>query len=326
MTSAAVGVVLVEGAHADGATVDHNGFDVVGKDVVGEYGAPAQVIAAILGTRERMREAGYRLASVGVAVDDEADAGVLHRMLAQRRVGDVMLVSPLLAAVALVWATSNVTGYACTGLVFVEPQAATLAVVDSAAASIVELEHRRLSNDDDTAVAELAALTAGAERLESRPEGMFVVGSGVDVARIAPVLASATSLPVNAPRGQELALARGAALASAHASLFAATAPSTAWTQDSSPASRLPLHDSRLLDFRASEVRRRHKPLLVAGSAMAVLFVVGVGSLVIAVAPANPAAGVPPRAQIAGAPPPPPLPPVLRQFALLELLGDHHGG
>lgn len=338
MTSAAVGVVVVEGEHADGATVDHQVFDV---DRAG--GAPDQVIAALLGTRKSAREAGYRVTSVGIAVSDEAEVAVLRHALAEHQIDNVMLVSPFLAAVALVQATSNVTHYARTGLLFVEPENAALAVVDSADGSITDIQHRRLSRDDDAAVAELTGLVAAAEGLQSGPEGVFAVGAGVDVAMIKPALAEMTSLPFSAPQHQDVALARGAALASADAPLFVSSTSGMAWAQDSGGSNRSPVADSRLLDFNVNEIEQAHKPFMLVGSVLAALFIVGVGSLVIAlalsmrstaadrpsaggniIAPAHSAA--PPRVQVPGPPSPPSMPPVLRQFALRGLLDGRHGG
>lgn len=66
-------------------------------------------------------------------------------------------------------------------------------------------------------MAQLTALAAGADGLESRPQGLFVVGAGVDVGMIKPELDAATSLAVSVPGEPETALAPGAELASAHA-------------------------------------------------------------------------------------------------------------
>jgi hypothetical protein len=60
--------------------------------------------------------------------------------------------------------------------------------------------------------------------MKVRPDGVFLVGSGVDIPSIKPTLEAATSLSVTAPEEPEMALARGAALASANAQLGA---PST---------------------------------------------------------------------------------------------------
>jgi putative ABC transport system ATP-binding protein len=72
------------------------------------------------------------------------------------------------------------------------------------------VRQRFLPEDDDAAVAGLVEMVKGAEEMEPRPEGVLVVGAGVDVPLILPALEAATSLPVSAERPQR-ALARGAA-------------------------------------------------------------------------------------------------------------------
>jgi hypothetical protein len=59
-----------------------------------------------------------------------------------------------------------------------------------------------------------------------------VVGSGVDIPLIKPALEDATSLPLSVPDHPETALARGAALASANAPLFASSTAALAYALD----------------------------------------------------------------------------------------------
>ncbi|WP_024443369.1 hypothetical protein [Mycobacterium sp. UM_WGJ] len=224
----AVRMVLVEGEHADGVTVEHDDFDVVD----GAQTAPERVVSAILGTREGAREGGYELSSTGVTWSNPAEANALREALAGRKVENVMLVSAFLAAAALAQSVGSATRYARTALLFVEPEAATLAVVNSDDGSITEIHRQPLSNDDESAVGEITELAAGAQRLESNPDGLFVVGSGVNVAMIKPELDKATQLPVSVPEEPHMALARGAALASAHAPLFSSSTRAQAWAQD----------------------------------------------------------------------------------------------
>jgi uncharacterized membrane protein YgcG len=61
---------------------------------------------------------------------------------------------------------------------------------------------------------------------------LLVVGSGVDVPLITPALEAATSLPVSVPERPDMALARGAALASANAPLFASSTAALAYALD----------------------------------------------------------------------------------------------
>lgn len=216
MTPTTVRMVLVEGENADGVTVDHDVFAIP----AGES-APAQVVAAILGTRESAVEGGHHLLSVGVTWRDHASAKELREALKDHGIDDVMLVSELHSAGALATAAGGAMGYQRTGLMFLERDTATLSVVDNADGAIVKVERRELHIAD--AVAELGTMLRELEDLKSSPDGVFVVGAGVDVAAIKTELESATKLAVVAPGEPALALARGAALASTQAPLFEAT-------------------------------------------------------------------------------------------------------
>src|SRR5258705_931569 len=190
MAPTAVRMVLVEGQNGDGATIDEDNFDVT-PDSEATLAAD-QVISAILGTREGAAEGGYQLTSTGVTFTDPIEAAALRDALAAHKIENVMLVSAFLAAAALAQAVGNETNYAQTALLFIEPDTATLAVVDSADGSIAEVHRQALPDDDDAAVAQLATLVSGAEAVETRPDAVFVVGSGIDVPLIKPVLEAAT--------------------------------------------------------------------------------------------------------------------------------------
>ena len=230
MAPTAVRMVLVEGENADGVTVDEEGFAVNTADAP-TVSAADQVVSAILGTQEGAAESGYQLRSTGVTWTDPIEAAALRDALAARKVENVMLVSSFLAAAALAQVVGNSVGYAQTGLLFVEPDTATLAVVNTADGSITDV-HRQPLTAGGNPIAELSAMASGAEALETRPDGLFVVGSGVDIAPIKAQLEAATVLTVNAPEEPETALARGAALASANAPLFSSSTAALAYAQD----------------------------------------------------------------------------------------------
>jgi hypothetical protein len=232
MAPTAVRFVLVEGENADGATVDEENFGVTNGDDPATFSAPDQVVAAILGTREGATEAGYQLLSTGVTWSDQRAAAELRDALTARKVENVMLVSSFLAAAALAQSVGSATGYARAALLYVEPDSATLAVVDTADGSIMDVRRELLPDDDDQAVAKLLGLVSAAEGLHDQPEGVLVVGSGVDIPLIQPALEEATSLPLSVPEQPDLALARGAALASANAPLFASSTDALAYALD----------------------------------------------------------------------------------------------
>jgi hypothetical protein len=232
MAPTTVRIVLVEGQNADGATVDEDNFAVTNGDDPATFSGPNQVVAAILGTREGANEAGYDLLSTGVTWSNQCEATELRDALTARKVENVMLVSAFLAAAALAQSMGSATGYARAALLYVEPDAATLAVVDTADGSITDVQREQLSDDDDQAVAKLVSMVSAVEGLDEHPEGLLVVGSGVDIPLIKPALEEATSLPLSVPEQPETALARGAALASANAPLFASSTAALAYALD----------------------------------------------------------------------------------------------
>ena len=187
------------------------------------------MISAILGTREGATEAGHALTSTGVTWTDPVDAAALHEALATRKIENVMLVSAFMAAAALAQTVGNTVGDHHTALLFLERDTATLAVVDSADGAISDV-HKELIPGDS--VAELAGMLAGLDELETQPQSVFIVGTGVDVAAIKPQLETLTALPVTAAEEPETALAWGAALASANAPLFASSTAALAYAQD----------------------------------------------------------------------------------------------
>jgi hypothetical protein len=230
MAPTKVRMLLVEGENADGVTVDQDNLDVTADSSA--EAAATRVVSAILGTREGADEAGLQLLSTGVSWTDPVQAAALRDALAAHKVENVMLVSAFMAAAAMAQAIGDATDYDQTALLYVEPYSATLAVVKSADGSISQVHRRLLPDDEDQAVARLLELVSRAELLHAHPAGVVVVGSGVDIPMIKPALEAATSLPVCTPEEPELALARGAALASANAPLFASSTAALAYALD----------------------------------------------------------------------------------------------
>ena len=231
MTPTTVRMVLVEGEKADGSIVDHDAFDITADDGSATSSSAAeQVVEAVLGTKESAAAGGHHLKSIGVTWSDHAEASTLRDALAARGVDDVMLVSDGHAAGALAQAVGRAVGYATTALLFIDRDTATLSVVQTDDGSVVKVLSRTLHSDDAMAV--LTEMAAAVDAQDSPPQGMFVVGSGVDVSSVKSHLEHLVSLPVSAPDEPELALARGAALASANAPAFEATTVGLAYSQD----------------------------------------------------------------------------------------------
>ena len=301
MTPTTVRMVLVEGENADGAIVDHDVFDITAIEGSATSSAADQVIAAVLGTKESAEAGGHHLKSIGVTWSDHREAAELRDALAARGIDDVMLVSELHAAGALAQAIGRAVGYDTTALFFIDRDTATLSVVQTDDGSVVKVLSRTLHSEDAMAV--LTEMAAAVDGQDSPPQGMFVVGSGVDVSSVKAHLEHLVSIPVNAPDEPELALARGAALASAAAPALEASTVGLAYSQDpdgttagsayaglAGAATQLApvsgpeqlMEADLVADLETPDEGR--KPFLLVGSALTSIFVVGVVALVISLA------------------------------------------
>ncbi len=311
MTPHAVRMVLVEGEKADGATVDRDSLDADGA------GSVERVVTAILGTRDSVVEGGHHLRSTGVAWTDHATAARLRQALVAHGLDDVMLVSELHAASALAQAVGQTVGCERTALLFLERDTATLAVVRTRDGAVVRVDSRRLQPAG--ASTEIRDMVAGLRTAAEPPRAVFLVGSGFDIAALKPQIAEWAALPVHAPEDGELALARGAALASGAAPRLEAatvglapgpatgtvgiehTVTSAGATQRAAAGYMAPLGYSAVADDDIPEFGApaqdeprvedpgesdcpSGRPFLLVGSALSTVFVVGVAALAIALA------------------------------------------
>jgi ABC-type lipoprotein export system ATPase subunit len=160
------------------------------------------------------------------------------------------------SAVALARAAGESAGYDSTALLSIEPDVATLAVVGTADGMVVDLRRRFLPHDDDEAVAALVEIVKGAGAMEGGPQGVFVVGSGVDIPLIMPALAEVTSLPISAP--EQAATAPASDVPPARSSLFAS---STAFLNGQTQNATAPSRSEQAADVRpvVLEARGLHK-------------------------------------------------------------------
>ena len=144
-----------------------------------------------------------------------------------------MLVSAFLAATALAQNVGGAMGYERTAVMFVEPDTATLAVVEtSRRVHPRRLQTTALRRVYDEATAQLAGMIAGAGGAGQPPGGVLRGRLG---RRHRPDQAGAgvgDRPDVSVPEEPETALARGAALASANAPLFASSTAALAYAQD----------------------------------------------------------------------------------------------
>jgi hypothetical protein len=188
MTSADVRWVLVEGTTAEGATICR---DAVDSDTLDD------VIAAI---------GDNRLHAIGVTWSPEAEAAAstLLDALADRGLHNVITVSEEEAADALATGIADRGGYRSVAVCIIEPDDAMIALVDGDGVTTERVEP---TADDMFAVL---------DRDAAQPESIFVLGSADDLDSLAASFDGA-GVPVITAAEADLALARGAALASARA-------------------------------------------------------------------------------------------------------------
>ena len=116
------------------------------------------------------------------------------------------------ATEALARGIASVIGYEITAVCVIEPDAVVVLVVDTADGAVQTAVSHAVTTDEDLA-RWLSAIFAQADW---RPEALVLVGSGSDLDAITPHLEDVLSVPVFVPAEAQLALARGAAIASTH--------------------------------------------------------------------------------------------------------------
>jgi hypothetical protein len=296
MTPTTVSIALVEGEKADGVIVEHDVFEITAIDGSATSSAPDHVIAAVLGTQEGAISAGHHLVSTGVTWTDHAQAAVLREALVAHDIEDVLLVSELHAAAALAQTVGRAVGYDKTALMFIERDTATLAVVETTDGSVTKVRSQSLHGEGE--IAGVAKIVTDLDVQDSVAQGLFVVGSGVDVTAIKAHLKDLVSVPVIAPEEPQLALARGAALASANAPRYDASTIGLAYSQDPDETTVYPMapaddattflgHDDASADTAdlasdPDDVPERSKPSMLMASSLTAIFVAGVTAMVIA--------------------------------------------
>lgn len=214
VTPSAVGLVLVEGQLADGATVDREAFEIRPGRHATALQTSEQAAAAVLRTEAIAASRGHRLHSIGVTWSDDADteASLLLRNLTDRGFDNVVPIRLPEATEALAWGVAEVIGHDVTAVCVVEPETVIALIVHARDGAV----QTAVNHSIDTEQALIRWLSAVFTRADWRPEALVVVGSGGDLDALMPRLEDVLGVPVYAPAEAELALARGAALASTH--------------------------------------------------------------------------------------------------------------
>jgi hypothetical protein len=209
MTPTSVGLVLVEGQDADGATMDRDAFDVH----QGSIQTSEQATAAVLRTEAAAANRGLRLNSIGVTWSEDADAeaSALMQSLSESGFDNVVAIRLPEATEALARGMAAVIGYQTTAVCVIEPDAVISLVVNTSDGAVQTAFNHSIDSDESL----ISWLSTVFTKADWQPEALVVVGSAGGFESILHKLEDALSVPVFAPAEAELALARGAALASA---------------------------------------------------------------------------------------------------------------
>ncbi len=205
MTSRAVRWVLVEGTTGEGATVDRGTFDLA------EEVDPNDLLDVLL-----IDEPDKRIHAIGLSWTNAAQdaASGVQQALEARGHDNVIAVSELEAGDVLASGIAGIADYEDIAVCIVEPDSAVVAIVDSEGVSV----DRFGRPPDGSDVVELPSSVMAMLDLDDwHPDSIFVVGSAEDLDLIKSTLEAVTDAPVFSAAEADLALARGAALASARA-------------------------------------------------------------------------------------------------------------
>ena len=218
MTPSAVGLVLVEGHDGDGATVDREAFEMPLRESADVVQTSEKVAAAVLRSEAIAATRGHRLHSIGVTWSDDAgaEASLVMKSLTESGFDNVVPVRLPEATEALARGIADVMGYDTTAVCVIEPETVIALIVHTHDGAVQTAVNHGIDSDRSL----IGWLSTIFTRFDWQPEALVVVGSAVGLDALMPHLEEALSVPVFAPAEAELALARGAALASAHPAEF----------------------------------------------------------------------------------------------------------
>lgn len=196
--------MLVEGADGDGATVDSGTLPLASGEATDE------LVAAVLGEGPYAVAPGRRPLATGVTWSSPAaaQAAALVQALTARGADNIVALSPSEAAAALATGLSELAGQDELALCIAEPDAALVAVV-TADSVVVD----PIARGDAETVARAVHTTL--DSTDAHPDAVYVLGSAGDLTALAAALRAGTAVAVISASEADLALARGAALASA---------------------------------------------------------------------------------------------------------------
>ncbi|MGW4099430.1 DUF7159 family protein [Mycobacterium sp. NPDC004974] len=211
LTPSTVGLVLLEGSEADGATIDHDAFDIRGYTPSRTGEICADVVSAVRRAEKVAAEHGRRLTTIGVTWSSGAgaEAAVLLKKVAEAGYASVVPVRLPQATDALAHRIAGIVGFDTTGVCVLEPD-----VVQAMTVRDGTPVQTTVSRGIETVAGLTTWLSDTFDAADPRPDALVVVGSAVDLDSVLPKLEQALAVPVFTPAEPGLPLARGAALAS----------------------------------------------------------------------------------------------------------------
>jgi hypothetical protein len=256
MTSTSLGWVILDRQGPDAFTLDHDAFDVQAT-ADGANPDPSQHAAAARSVQAIATASGHKVGAVRVtwSEDMEAAAADLLKSLADSGFDNVLTV-PLNQA-AQTWGieVGRANEHKNTALCILEPGTATVMVVATGGGSV----RTAVTNTRDHASDLILWLTTVFNRDGWSPESLHVVGARDDLEAVAGPIGDAMPIPVSDSVDTQLALARGAGLATVSA---VAVGPSQA---AETPAKDLP---SR---FERPSLVSHAKKVIISAAAVAIV-------------------------------------------------------
>src|SRR6476659_657130 len=223
MTSTSVGWVLLDSHGPEAATLDHDSFDVQSTTEGAEQDTSAHEAAA-RGAQAIATASGHKVGSVQLTWTEgvEAAATAFLKSLADMGFDNVHAIPLSKAAEAWGIDVGSETEHTRTGLCILEPDEAMMMVVATGARPV-----RTAITDTRATAADLVEWLRTVFRKDGwRPESLYLVGALADLDEVTQPIAEALPIPVSDSGDTQLALARGAALATV-GRLDAGDAPST---------------------------------------------------------------------------------------------------
>ncbi|WP_375488212.1 hypothetical protein, partial [uncultured Mycobacterium sp.] len=218
MTPTIVGWVLVDGHDADGSILDHDDFAVHTGGGMRAIDTAELVAAAVFRAQDVVVTLDRRVHVIGVTWSDDAaaEAALLLESLTGAGFDNLVPVRSTQAAETLARGLAPVIGYDQTAVCVIEGDSTTVVLVTVSG----EETRTAVKHVGGGADGLIRWLTTMFDRRSWQPRGVVVVGSDPELDSISWRLEDALPVPVFAQNAAHLALARGAALASAQSTEF----------------------------------------------------------------------------------------------------------